>query len=186
MVGNGRGFANGDSGYIAVPSTAVSKLNFPENGVYTVSAWVYADSLDSAGHTFAGKGDQQYNLEMFQNNWEFAEYKSSQEWEMSTSPATAKTWTLIVGVRNQVKQYLFVNGQCVDSGVEIRTKAGADRDTSQDVMFGKIVGVSESNFPYYFHGSLDEIRILNTAADANWVKLCYMNQKSQDALVEFK
>jgi hypothetical protein len=186
MVGAGRGFATGDSGYIVFPGTASGKLNFPENGAYAVSAWVWADSVDSAGHTFAAKGDQQYNLEMFEANWEFAEYKTTQAWEMTRSPAVAKTWAFVVGIRSQTTQYLFVNGQCVDSTVEIRNKAGTDRDTTHNVIFGKTVGVSETNFPYFFHGTLDEVRMLNVAPDANWIKLCYMNQKSQDALVQFK
>jgi len=37
-----------------------------------------------------------------------------------------------------------------------------------------------------FTGSLDEIVVSLTARSADWIKLCYMNQKSADALVEFR
>jgi len=186
MVGNGRSFAEGDSGYVTMPGTASSKLNFPENGIYAVSAWVYIDSLDSAGHAFVTKGDQQYNLEVFRNRWEFAEFKTSHTWEMSSMPALAKRWTFLMGVRNQGKQYLFVDGQLVDTISEIQTNNNANRSSLFNVMFGKTDGYPETNFPYYFHGMLDEIRLLNVAPNADWIKLCYMNQKLPDALIGFK
>ena len=37
-----------------------------------------------------------------------------------------------------------------------------------------------------FGGLLDEIRIANIQRSANWVKLCYMNQRVDDKLVVFK
>jgi hypothetical protein len=40
--------------------------------------------------------------------------------------------------------------------------------------------------PCDLRGSLDEVRILYTTRDENWVKLEYMNQKEPDALVEFR
>jgi Concanavalin A-like lectin/glucanases superfamily/Domain of unknown function (DUF2341) len=186
MIGAGREFSALDSGYITISNTANSKLSFPENGTYAVSAWVYMDTLDGKGHAIATKGNQQYNLEMFRDKWEFAEFKTSHTWEMSSAPATSKKWTFLTGVRSQAKQYLFVDGACVDTLSEIETNNNANRNTGFNVMFGRTDGVFEPDFPYYFHGALDEIRVLNVAPSADWVKLCYMNQKSQDALVEFK
>jgi hypothetical protein len=184
IVGGGRAFAAGGTGYVLVPSTATSKLNFPENGMYAISAWVYLDMLDGRSHAIADKGDQQYNLEVFQNRWEFAEYKSAQSWEMSSTPASAGQWTFVTGVRNATKQYLFVNGKCVDSLIETQSKPGMNRNTGFNVMFGKTDGVTVvSDFPYYFHGTLDEIRICNRALSADWIKLCYVNQKTVDGLL---
>jgi hypothetical protein len=184
-IGIGRRFAAGDSGYIIVPGTATGKLNFRENGVYSISAWVYIDTLDGTSHAIADKGDQQYNLEVFQNKWEFAEYKSTQKWDMSSTQASARQWTLVTGVRNQTKQYLFVNGQCVDSMIENQFKPGVDRNTGYNVMFGKTDGDSAADFPYYFHGRLDEIRMCNRTLNSDWIKLCYMNQKTDDQLILF-
>jgi hypothetical protein len=167
--------------------TADSKLNFQENGIYAIAAWVYIDTLDGAVHNFVSKCDQQYNLEDYVNDWEFAEYKSTKQWEMTRSPATAKTWTHVVGVRNQAKQYLFVNGLCVDSTIDIPVPTSSARNTSYPVMFGKSDGNQSSpGMPFLFHGILDEIRMLNRAPSVDWIKLCYMNQKQQDKLIEFK
>ena len=37
----------------------------------------------------------------------------------------------------------------------------------------------------YFNGIIDEVRVAKIAFSKDWVKLCYMNQKAQDALVEW-
>jgi hypothetical protein len=39
---------------------------------------------------------------------------------------------------------------------------------------------------YSFIGSIDEVRVCDLARSADWIKLCYMNQKANDALVEFR
>lgn len=36
-----------------------------------------------------------------------------------------------------------------------------------------------------FRGMIDEVRIANEAYGPDWIKLCYMNQKEQDALVKW-
>lgn len=183
IIGIGRDF-RGDSSYIIMPGTAASKLNFQENGVYALCAWVYADTLDSAYHTILSKGDQQYNLEILDNSWEFAQYKDKQGWEMSQSPlpAAQKQWVHVAGVRDGARQYLYVNGQCVDSGF---TTLGNNfnRYAGYDLMIGKTNGATMPGFPYYFHGILDEVRIHNCALSADWIKVCYMNQKQPDALI---
>jgi hypothetical protein len=43
---------------------------------------------------------------------------------------------------------------------------------------------ADGNYP--FTGSLDEIRISFAARSADWLRLCYMNQKAQDQLVIFR
>jgi hypothetical protein len=39
---------------------------------------------------------------------------------------------------------------------------------------------------YNFTGRIDEVRVSTTVLSADWMKLCYMNQKAQDALVVFR
>jgi hypothetical protein len=39
---------------------------------------------------------------------------------------------------------------------------------------------------FYLDGDLDEVRISSAARPANWIKLCYANQKSVDALLLFR
>ena len=37
-----------------------------------------------------------------------------------------------------------------------------------------------------FYGGIDEVRIESVARSTDWIKLCYMNQKALDAVVEFR
>jgi hypothetical protein len=49
-------------------------------------------------------------------------------------------------------------------------------------MIGKKV-----NYPlWFFIGCIDEVRVTSTAQSPDWIKLCYMNQKSDDLLVLFQ
>ena len=100
-----------------MPGTSGSKLNFGQNRVYSLSAWVYADTIDSLYQAIISKGDEQYNLEILGGDWEFAEYENKAGWNMSQSPSSAAMhqWVHVVGVRNGAKQYLYVDGSCVDS-----------------------------------------------------------------------
>ena len=38
----------------------------------------------------------------------------------------------------------------------------------------------------FFNGKIDEVKIGNRDPGADWIKLCYMNQKETDALVTVK
>ena len=176
---------DGSSSGIQMQGTANSKLNFPKNGTYAVSAWVYADTVDTMIHTILAKGNQQYNFELKMRDWEFAEYKDKVGWEMSYSRGIAKTWVYLAGIRSGLKQYLYVNGACVDTAILINN-ATFDRTTIYDVMIGKLQGLGDGNFPYYFKGMIDEVRISSGAQSADWIRLCYMNQKSNSALIVFK
>jgi hypothetical protein len=45
-------------------------------------------------------------------------------------------------------------------------------------------GCRQSGFS--FTGAIDEVRVCGLARSADWIKLCYMNQKAVDALIVFK
>ncbi len=173
---------NGINSFVTMPATSASKLNFPEQGTYSVSAWVNDDALDNVFHTIVSKGDAQYNLQVRSqtNSWQFSECMAAAGYTVVMSPASAGTWNLVVGVRNGGKQYLYVNGICTDSVIQVTV--GAARYTGDDFTLGKMPGGTQ----YYFGGMLDEVRVSSFALSADWIKLCYMNQKSPDALVVFK
>jgi hypothetical protein len=38
----------------------------------------------------------------------------------------------------------------------------------------------------FWNGMIDEVRICSWSHSVNWIKLCYMNQKQEDELVEFR
>ncbi len=194
-VGNARLF-NGDSSFIIMPGTRSGKLNYPENGDYTVSAWVYADTIDQNHHTIVAKGFKQYFLQLSflpasLAKWEFSTFSQEKHWRMSNFQAKEKMWVLLTGVRQGDLQYLFCNGELVSSTITeyTHTVDNLDRDTTDDLTIGRFM--TEATFPInfgycYFKGMIDEVQISSVARNADWVKLCYMNQRRDDRLVKFK
>jgi hypothetical protein len=182
VIGSAQRF-NGTSSYIEMTGTATSKLDFPQNGTYMVGAWVYADTIDGIHDEIASKGWYQYFLEVGSHNtWEFNVLKSGIGWENSASPAIARSWTYVVGIRSDTAQYLYVNGICVDSIMKIGNGTTSLRFTGDNFKIGTHSGPVDP-YPWFFKGDIDEVRVLNRAYNADWVKLCYMNQKGQDALI---
>jgi hypothetical protein len=173
---------DGSSNYIQMAGTAYGKMNFPKNGYYCVSAWAYTDTLDMNYHIIASKGNTQYNLEIRKNNnWQFNEYKDLTGWEITNSPGTAKTWTYLAGVRSGTNQYLYVNGVCANNTPWIETNNFV-RNMGEDFKIGRRTDLVD----YFFNGMIDEVRVSSIDLSADWIKLCYMNQRTDDKLVVFK
>jgi hypothetical protein len=173
---------DGMSQYIVLSNTASSKLDFMENGCYSISAWVYAEALDNGFHSVVSKGNQQYGLQLAKNNaWQFFEFQHRVGWEGVESPAVAKSWKYIAGVRAGRKQFLYVDGALVDSTITTATGA-ANRITADNVFIGR----RTLDTTRFWNGMIDEVRACGWAHSVHWVKLCYMNQKQEDELVEFR
>jgi hypothetical protein len=176
---------NGISTYIRMPNTANGTLDFPENGLYSVSAWVYVDTLDSAYAKIIEKNDFQYKLQIdWAKNWSFSEYEANKGFELTNSAAVAKTWVYLAGVRSGTSQYLYVNGLCVNSSIFSQSNSGG-RDTTSNLTIGR-ASQSPPGPLAFFKGSIDEARIENRAISADWIKLCYANQNTTNTLVVFK
>jgi len=191
-IGAARNF-NGASCYIQMTGTAISKLNFNQNDFYTVSVWVLADTLDYGAvgtvrrdMTIIAKDNCQYSLKCFRTNFEFNQYNDSAGWQASFSPAITATWKYIVGVRAGTKQYLYVDGICTVDSVNSTETSTRARSTASDVMIGKTPPGSNNWSPYFFKGNIDEVRMCNKALSADWIKLCYMNQRVDDKLIVIK
>jgi len=184
IIGGAGAFTSVKKSYIVMQNTASGKLNFPENGRYSVSTWVNSDSIDY-NRVILGKGDMQYYLRIHDFNWRFSDYHSlpSTGWEFTESPYSFGKWVYLCGVRNDTNQYLYVNGVCVDSSKIFDSNDG-QRNESFDVELGRRLLPNGSD-GLYFSGSIDEVRICNTARDNNWIRLCFMNQSKNDALVQF-
>ncbi len=182
LIGQAKRF-DGVSSYIAMPGTANSRLNLPEKGIYSISAWVNMDTLDGQMHILASKGNNQFNLQVMYsyNTWEFAECMAAGGYTMVSSPASTHVWALVMGVRNGDKQYIYVNGICTDSTITTGNPTFI-RSTGDDFTIGKRTDALDS----YFKGQMDEVRVSNCAYAPGYAKLCYMNQKKPDALVQFK
>jgi len=195
VIGNCRVF-DGVDDFITMPNTSDSKLNFPEKGNYTVSAWVRLDTLDGEPHLIVAKGFSQYFLRFTyfpsdSPSWEFSEFSDTRLWQACTSSASSRQWTLVTGVREGNRQLLYCNGVLADSTPNSYPNDSFTRDMSNDLSVGKLLAavevhgvVNESHC--FFKGSIDEIRIENRVRNSDWIKLCYMNQGPENMLVRFK
>ncbi len=183
---------DGISSYFQMHGSASSTLNFPQNGNYSVSAWVRIDSLDTTNHVVMSKGNEQYFLKVKYDSllktpfWQFAQYNSSQIWEFSQAPASNGDWHYVVGVRSNDKQYLYVDGTLADSGVTVMNGV-LPREVGNDVTVGRYIQsiTASANEGFcYFRGAIDELCISSIARSKAWIKLCYMNQKQNNVLIK--
>jgi hypothetical protein len=175
---------NGISSLIRSSGSAVDKLNFPENGEYSVSAWVKTNAVDSLYYGIVYKSNFQYGLQLKpEKKWEFFSLIDKTRWEASQAPAEANSWHAVTGVRQGTKQYLYLDGKFADSASMISQTTMA-RVYDQPLEIGHCPDGGEDP-GRYFNGIIDEVRISRIAYGADWIKLCYMNQKEQDALVKW-
>jgi hypothetical protein len=191
-IGNGRPF-DGESSFITMPNTASGKLSFPGNGYFTVSAWVYADTVGNGFRAIVAKGFQQYMLwltyfPLGKPRWEFIDYGLTENLHMSTSTALERQWVLLTGVRAGNSQYLYCNGELVATRTMFLPQTFS-RDTTNDLAIGRFLKEAAYSFWFgygFFKGSIAEVRICNTARNAHWERLAYMNQRNDDKLVQVK
>lgn len=185
---------NGSSSYILFPNTAGGKLNFPAESRYTISAWVYVDTPDSLSHVVLSKGNNQYFLwytSMHKSStlWEFTEYHAGTGWDLSTANVTGGEWLYITGVRSGTSQHLYINGVCVDS-TGFQNIGTWPRDESFDVTIGRfmlaVTSTIDVNSFCYFKGKIDEVRIISRAVTPDYIRLCYMNQRTDSKFLMFK
>lgn len=196
IIGNARSF-DGLKSYIAMPNTSKGSLDFQEDGTYTMSAWVYAETIDSVYHAIAGKGHEQYYMQFkcfrTKASWEFVEFQHQRGWEYSedsTPPEPgAKEWIYLTGVRSGTNQKLYINGVLTIDTPKLMNGASYERNTTDNFSigsFGRAVTIPYQQGWSYFYGKIDEVRVQNTVVSDDWIKLCYMNQKADDALVKFR
>ncbi|MGB7567566.1 MAG: DUF2341 domain-containing protein [Chitinivibrionales bacterium] len=186
IIGMAKKF-NGSSNYFDMTGTAGSSLSFPERGQYTLSAWVNVDTLDSSFQALVYKGTYQYGLQIRPENvWEFNEYKDSSWWEGVRYPAVAHTWKYVASVRSGASMFLYVDGALVSDSVTITTRAYGivARSTASDLQLSHSIDGDEGG--RYFKGALDEVCVAGVSRSSDWIKLCYMNQRTDDKLVVLK
>ena len=162
-----------------------------------MSLWVYADTIDSIYHAIAGKGHEQYYMQLkcINNNrgtWEFVDFLDQKGWEYtedSIPPAPgAKQWLYLTGVRSGNSQQFYINGEKVVDTPALMP-ASSSRNTGDNFFigsYGRSVTIPYLQGWSYFHGKIDEVRVSNVARSDDWIRLCYMNQKADDALVVFE
>lgn len=186
---------NGTNNFYSVPNSSSSKLDFPEDGDFSISAWVLVESYDSLPHVIVAKGYEQYFMRYTGIStrtplWEFAQIDGRGNWEACSTGAAMNEWTLVTAVRQGKRQLLYCNGVLADSTPDVFASANFIRNTSSDVSIGKYmdkVDIPEYDDGYcYFRGSMDEVRLISAGKSSDWVLLCYMNQRFDDRLVVFR
>jgi biopolymer transport protein ExbB len=173
---------DGSSQCISVLNARNSRLDVQTDSFYTVSSWVFARTLNNGLHVFLSKGSAQYGLMINKaNRWEF--YGGLVGYGVdttTTAPATANAWTLVTGVRNGMKQYLYINGVLADSTL---LAAGTSPGISNN-FYDLVIGRQSDDQSQWFDGIIDESRVEGIARSAGWNKLCYQNQRSDQVLVQ--
>lgn len=180
MIGCAQRF-DGVSSYISLTGTADSKLDFPQNGNYTLSAWVYTEVIDGKAHYVLSKSNSSYNLDISTKNlWEIYDVEDDVGLQSVFAQPTSQQWKYLSGVCMEKDMRLYVDGICIDSTVVITS--GVPHKSEYDVHIGKR---TDSNYGYW-NGMLDEVSLLNVSLSPDWIKLCYMNQRTDDKLVIIK
>lgn len=191
IIGNGKYF-NGANSFITMPGTAKSKINFPQNSQYTLSAWVYVENPDNMSHVIVSKGNSQYflwytSIHLSSALWEFADFRNESGWDLATAKTAGGKWVFIAGVHDGATHILYVDGERVDT--LIVNPFNLTRSDQSDLMIGRFAQAmasptSDQGF-CYFKGSIDEVQISSVARSAEWIKFSYINQSTNNKLVTF-
>ncbi len=178
MIAGARNF-DGSFNYFSTTNTASGPLNFPQNGRYTISAWVNAVAFTAHG-VVVSKHDRQYALKLNNgNSWEFFEFEDASGWNaVSYPPADAQgTWEYLTGVWDGFNAYLYINGIQVGNSPNLTSSTNA-RVTNTNVTIGR----QNESANRYFMGLMDEVRMASVSRDSNWVRLEFQNQQANQTL----
>jgi hypothetical protein len=91
---------------------------------------------------------------------------------------TVGTWHHLVGTSDGKKVRLYVNGTLAATSDSIAAVPSLLTSADSLVIGGAWHGE-------HVKGIMDEVRIESALRSADWIKLCYMNQKEQDALLQW-
>ncbi|MBN1575832.1 MAG: DUF2341 domain-containing protein [Chitinispirillaceae bacterium] len=175
MVGAAFRF-NGNDDYIAAGTLNVS-------GSYTLSCWIHADDLNEAARRFIWK-EYSYTLwyDAIGGGIRVEHFTDSLVWRgiyqdnSRLLPLNADTWYHLAGTYDGDKIILFINGEPVDSTQTI----GVNPHSSQHPL--SLGGRSDE----FVKGIMDEVRIENRARSAEWIRMCYRNQRQNGIVSDFR
>ena len=181
LIGRAQDF-DGSSQCVSVLNARNTRLDVQTDSFYTVSAWVYARTLNKGLHVFLSKGSAQYGLMINkQDQWEFYGGLTGYGVDTTTTAqAAANVWTLVTGVRKGLKQFLYINGVLADSTVS----AAATSASLSNNFYDLVIGRQSDDQSQWFDGIIDEARVEGKARSAEWTRLCYQNQRSDQIFVQ--
>jgi hypothetical protein len=152
-------------------------------GNYSVGLWVLLDTLgdyqrfiikDSSYTLWYDKDSVSVRMEhMPAGSW----WRGLLQDGGTRVPMTTGAWYYFVGTFDGAAVRLYANGAEASVSGPI---SAIPRTNSKPVTLGQATGHS------FVNGIMDEIRIEGTARSADWIRLCYMNQRMDDKLIVFK
>jgi hypothetical protein len=184
LSANGVNFNGSQS--ITIPNVATAPPStLHPTGNLSVEVWVNATAqgqykrMVSKAFSSAANPWDEYDVQFSGNSNTFAfvlGMGTAQNSVVSTSATSTGQWYHVVGTYDQSTMKIYVNGVLENT----KTQTGTISDYLQGITFGKYQNDNVSNF----NGKIDEVRISTDARNADWVKLSYMNQRSDQKLVE--
>ncbi len=181
IIGQCRHFNPAQRSFITIPNG--SRFNLTTN--ITLSAWVLVDSFTYEWQTIVAKGDHAFRLHCDTTNkvGVFSltcadTVNSGHQDAHGITPINDHKWHLLTGVYDGSVMRMYTDGILER---ELVVNMPCTTDT-----LNLAIGDNRQHSPRFFAGSIDEVRVLNTAMTGDWVELCYMNQRQSDALIIFK
>jgi len=189
IIGRGKSF-DGTASSFVVAGSATGKLDFPQGGPYTISAWVNTNVIDGFYHDILTKGDHQYSMALTPttSNWQVSEFENATGWLSSRSVAAAGAWRYMVGIRNGNTISLYLDGAKVADSNFAYPSALARVTTFNAVIGGNLDTAgygTGGNGNHLFNGMIDELCLANTARSADWIKLTYENERPGGTMSTF-
>ncbi|MGL1904100.1 MAG: DUF2341 domain-containing protein, partial [Fibrobacterales bacterium] len=172
---------DGDADYIQVDDHAT--LDFTNN--YTLSAWVKPDNTTNSWEGVINKDrsiTSGYYL-MYYNNGSEASFSNQFHdggYQVSGTNKyyTTDEWFHVTGTYDGADLKLFVNGEEIGSNAVV----SAASTNAQSLFIGGINGYADD----FFDGYMDEVRVASSARSADWIKLAYENQRSEDYVINLR
>jgi hypothetical protein len=152
-------------------------------GNYSVGLWVLLDTLgdyqrfiykDSSYTLWYDKDSVSVRMEHFSTpTW----WKGLLQDGGTRVPMTTGTWYYLIATFDGMAIRLYENGSEVSTSNAVTIYP---RTNAIPLLFG------QSRKNSFVNGIMDEIRIEGAMRSADWIGLCYMNQRIDDKLIQFK
>ncbi len=153
----------------------------------TLSAWVNPNSLIGRGRFISKQWTtnaapwQSYALQWDNSGTPLVQLQlavnGAQTDATMTTALTSGTWAYVAGTYDGTTMTAYLNGT---SNGTPTTAAGSISATTRNAT----IAYNEDAGDQRFNGSIDEVRIENTARSADWIRLCYQNQQTSQNLVD--
>jgi hypothetical protein len=185
LIGRCRHFDPNKRSFIAIPNES----RFDLTTKITLSAWVQIDTFSLEWQTILAKGDDTYRLHRdgllnracfsltTVDTANFGYYSLR-----GTKQIDDRSWHLVCGVFDGTTMQLYVDGNLENDSL-VSLPCGTN---NLNLIIGDNRTRTLNNTPRFFDGAIDEVRVMRTAVNKDWVKLCYMNQMQSDKLIVFK